>query len=69
MPDWAEALAPYADEHTSRRLIAQLTAVEVAALAFCRLLESWARGEVKPWRVALLQRLLAESERRARTWS
>jgi hypothetical protein len=26
------------------------------------------RGEVMPWRVALLQRLLAESERRARKW-
>jgi hypothetical protein len=26
------------------------------------------RGEVKPWRVALLQRLLAESERRVRAW-
>jgi hypothetical protein len=48
MPDWAEPIAAYADERTSRRLIAQLAAVEVAALAFCRLLESWARGEAKP---------------------
>jgi hypothetical protein len=30
--------------------------------------EAIARGQVKPWRVALLQRLLAESARRARTW-
>jgi ribosome biogenesis GTPase len=35
----------------------------------CAVQEAIARGEVKPWRVALLQRLLAESERRAQTWS
>jgi ribosome biogenesis GTPase len=34
----------------------------------CAVQEAAARGEVKPWRVALLQRLLAESERRARAW-
>lgn len=34
----------------------------------CAVQEAVAHGEVKPWRVALLQRLLAESERRARTW-
>jgi hypothetical protein len=33
---------------TGRRLIAQLRASEVAALAFCRLLEGWARGEPEP---------------------
>jgi hypothetical protein len=48
VPDWAEALAAHGDERTSQRLIAQLAAVEVAALAFCRLLERWARGEAKP---------------------
>jgi hypothetical protein len=48
MPDWAGAIAAYADERTSRRLIAQLAAVEAAALAFCRLLETWARGEARP---------------------
>ena len=31
-----------------RRLVAQLRACEVAALAFCRLLERWARGEAEP---------------------
>jgi ribosome biogenesis GTPase / thiamine phosphate phosphatase len=35
----------------------------------CAVQEAVARGEVKAWRVALLQRLLGESERRARTWS
>jgi len=35
----------------------------------CAVQAAVARGEVRPWRVALLQRLLAESERRERTWS
>ena len=35
----------------------------------CAVQEAVARGEVKPWRVALLQRLLGESEVRARAWS
>ena len=34
----------------------------------CAVQEAIARGEVKPWRVALLQRLLAESARRAQAW-
>ena len=33
----------------------------------CAVQEAIARGEVRPWRVTLLQRLLAERERRART--
>jgi hypothetical protein len=48
-PDWAEAIAEHAAEDaTARRLIAQLVALEVAALAFCRLLERWGRGEADP---------------------
>jgi len=48
-PEWAEAIAEHAaEEATARRLIAQLVAVEVAALAFCRLLERWGRGEADP---------------------
>jgi ribosome biogenesis GTPase / thiamine phosphate phosphatase len=35
----------------------------------CAVQEAVVRGEVKPWRVALLQRLLGESETRARPWS
>jgi ribosome biogenesis GTPase / thiamine phosphate phosphatase len=34
----------------------------------CAVQEAVARGEVMPWRVALLQRLLAESERRTKAW-
>jgi len=37
-----------AEESTARRLIGQLVAVEVSALAFCRLLERWARGDAYP---------------------
>ncbi len=33
---------------TARRLIAQLRSCEIAALAFCRLLERWARGDAQP---------------------
>lgn len=48
-PDWAAAITEHAgEERTARRLISQLGAVEVAALAFCRLLERWARGEADP---------------------
>jgi hypothetical protein len=47
--NWAEALRENAaEEATARRLIAQLVACEAAALAFCRLLERWARGEADP---------------------
>jgi hypothetical protein len=46
---WADVLAEHAvEERTATRLIGQLRACEVAALAFCRLLERWARGEADP---------------------
>ena len=48
-PEWAEVIADQpVDERTARRLINQLLAVEVASLAFCRLLERWARGDAQP---------------------
>ena len=34
----------------------------------CAVQDAVASGEVKPWRVALLRQLLADSERRTRTW-
>jgi hypothetical protein len=37
-----------ATELTGRRLVAQLRACEAAALAFCRLLERWGRGDAVP---------------------
>ncbi|HLY94551.1 MAG TPA: hypothetical protein VKP14_06865 [Gaiellaceae bacterium] len=46
---WADVLEESAAEHaTAQRLILQLAACEAAALAFCRLLEQWARGDARP---------------------
>ena len=36
------------DASTVRRLVTQLHACEAAAIAFCRLLERWGRGDAKP---------------------
>src|SRR5438445_12991922 len=48
-PGWADVLEDNAAvQETGRRLIGQLGACEAAALAFCRLLERWARGEPEP---------------------
>ena len=46
---WQTILQEHAaTEPTARRLTVQLRACEVAALAFCRLLERWSRGEAVP---------------------
>jgi hypothetical protein len=48
-PTWADVLEECAvDARTAGRLIGQLRACEIAALAFCRLLERWARGDAHP---------------------
>jgi hypothetical protein len=48
-PEWAAVIVEHAAERaTARKLIAQLLAVEIASLAFCRLLERWARGDADP---------------------
>jgi hypothetical protein len=48
-PTWADVLDECAAEPaTAKRLIGQLRACEVSALAFCRLLERWARGDAQP---------------------
>jgi hypothetical protein len=48
-PEWADLIAEHAAEaETARRLIAQLVAVEVSSIAFCRLLERGARGDAEP---------------------
>ena len=45
-PGWADVLEDHAAQWaTARRLVGQLGACEAAALAFCRLLERWARGD------------------------
>ena len=49
MPTWADVLEDCAvDQATALRLVGQLRACEIAALAFCRLLERWARGDAQP---------------------
>ena len=49
MTDWPDVLVGHAaSELTARRLIGQLRACEAAALAFCRLLERWGRGDAQP---------------------
>jgi hypothetical protein len=46
---WADVIELHAARGpTARRLVRQLEACEVSALAFCRLLERWARGEPDP---------------------
>jgi hypothetical protein len=46
---WSGVLELHAaSELSARRLTAQLRACEVAALAFCRLLERWSRGDAVP---------------------
>src|SRR3954454_13361079 len=48
-PGWADVLEDNAsDASTARRLVGQLGACEASALAFCRLLERWAKGEPEP---------------------
>lgn len=49
MSGWAPVIEENAaSDATAARLVAQLRACEAAALAFCRLLERWGRGEAEP---------------------
>jgi hypothetical protein len=46
---WASVLASYGvSPETTARVVRSLAAAEVSALAFCRLLDRWARGEPEP---------------------
>jgi hypothetical protein len=48
-PAWADVIAEHAvDAALAQRVIGQLAAAEVSGLAFCRLLERWARGDAQP---------------------
>ena len=67
-PHWRDIVAEYAvDESTARRVIAQLSACEVAALAFCRLLERWGRGEAEPSTAGRRQAAFRRAAERAET--
>ena len=49
VPTWADVIEESAAEQlTALRLVGQLGALEASALAFCRLLERWARGDAQP---------------------
>jgi hypothetical protein len=48
-PSWEGVLRGHAaSNRTAERLVTQLRGCEAAALAFCRLLERWGRGEAVP---------------------
>jgi hypothetical protein len=65
---WAGLMRSYGiDETTAARVIRSLRASEVAALAFCRLLERWARGEAQPCTPGGRQAALRHAADRAET--
>ena len=67
-PGWPDLLVDYAhDGATAQRLVAQLRACQVSALAFCRLLERWARGEATPSTPGGREAALARAAERAET--
>ena len=67
-PGWADVLQDNAAEReTARRLVGQLGACEASALAFCRLLERWARGEPEPATPGRRQAALRRAADRAET--
>ncbi len=67
-PGWTAVIADHAaTDATGRRLIGQLTACEVAALAFCRLVERWARGDAEPCTPGRRQAALRRAAERAET--
>jgi hypothetical protein len=67
-PTWADVLIDCAaDVDTAERLVRQLNAAEVASLAFCRLLERWARGDAAPSTPGGRQAALRRAADRAET--
>jgi hypothetical protein len=67
-PTWADVIEEYAAvDVTGRKLIAQLGACEASALAFCRLLERWARGDARPPTAGSRQAALRRAADRAET--
>ncbi|MDX6485314.1 MAG: hypothetical protein QOF43_467 [Gaiellaceae bacterium] len=67
-PTWADVIVDCAtDGATAQRLISQLRACEISALAFCRLLERWARGEAQPSTAGERQSALRRAAERVET--
>lgn len=68
MAGWDEVIAGNAaSERTAERLVGQLRACEAAALAFCRLLERWGRGEAVPATAGARQAALRRAADRVET--
>src|SRR5262245_22563228 len=68
MGTWSDILARYAaEEPTARRLTTQLQACEAAAIAFCRLLERWNRGDAVPATAGARQAALRHAADRVET--
>jgi hypothetical protein len=67
-PGWADVLEDHAAEWaTARRLVGQLGACEAAALAYCRLLERWRRGDAYPSTAGAREAALRHAADRAET--
>src|SRR5215212_1371967 len=67
-PGWADLLMDEAaDPATGQRVVAQLRACQVSALAFCRLLERWARGDAAPSTPGAREAALRRAAERAET--
>ena len=67
-PGWADVLEDHAAEWaTARRLVGQLGACEAAALAYCRLLERWRRGDAYPSTPGAREAALRHAADRAET--
>jgi hypothetical protein len=65
---WAGLVRSYGvDDVTATRVVRSLAASEVAALAFCRLLDRWARGEPDPPSPGRRQAALRRAAERAET--
>ena len=65
---WQGLMRSYGvSDATAARLIRSLTASEVAGLAFCRLLERWAKGEPDPCTPERRQAALRRAAERAET--
>jgi hypothetical protein len=65
---WAGLLRSYGvSDATAARVVKSLTATEVAAVAFCRLLDGWARGEPEPTTPGRREAALRRAAERAET--
>ncbi|MDH4177256.1 MAG: hypothetical protein OEV72_06740 [Thermoleophilia bacterium] len=65
---WADVIELHAvDATTARRLTGQLRACEAAALAFCRLLERWSKGDAVPATPGAREAALRHAADRAET--